>query len=116
MSESIDVQALAEDIGRDAGHIDGAVHIPMDYVFDHADELDRSRPVVTVCRTGSRSVGPRRPGLPFTRRFSPPDKDGSSARPPAGNPTATSRAAHAGAARDPRLFVLAGLSPPRHPQ
>jgi rhodanese-related sulfurtransferase len=40
----------------EAGHIDGAVHIPMDYVFDHADELDRSRPVVTVCRSGSRSA------------------------------------------------------------
>jgi rhodanese-related sulfurtransferase len=40
----------------EAGHIDGAVHIPADYVFDRADELDRSRPVVTVCRSGSRSA------------------------------------------------------------
>jgi hydroxyacylglutathione hydrolase len=32
----------------EAGHIDGAVHIPLDYVFDRANELDRSRPVVTV--------------------------------------------------------------------
>lgn len=40
----------------DAGHIDGAVHIPLDYVFDRAEELDRSRPVVTLCRSGSRSA------------------------------------------------------------
>lgn len=40
----------------EAGHIDGAVHIPLDYVFDRVEELDRSRPVVTVCRSGSRSA------------------------------------------------------------
>lgn len=40
----------------EAGHIDGAVHIPGDYIFDRVDELDPNRPVVTVCRTGSRSA------------------------------------------------------------
>ncbi|MFN2606373.1 MAG: rhodanese-like domain-containing protein, partial [Acidimicrobiales bacterium] len=40
----------------DAGHINGAVHIPLDQLDDHLDELDRSRPVVTVCRSGSRST------------------------------------------------------------
>lgn len=40
----------------EAGHIDGAVHIPGDYIFDRAGELDPSRPVVTVCRSGSRSA------------------------------------------------------------
>ncbi len=40
----------------EAGHIDGAVHIPLHYVFDRVEELDRSRPVVTVCRSGSRSA------------------------------------------------------------
>lgn len=66
--DSIDVATLAQDLGRyqvvdvrypnewEAGHIDGAVHIPMDYVFDNADELDRARPVVTVCRSGNRSA------------------------------------------------------------
>lgn len=39
-----------------AGHIDGAVHIPGDYVFDRVNELDPTRPVVTVCRSGSRSA------------------------------------------------------------
>lgn len=40
----------------EAGHIDGAVHVPGDYIFDRLDELDASQPVVTVCRTGSRSA------------------------------------------------------------
>ncbi len=40
----------------EAGHIDGAVHVPVDDLDDHLDELDRSRPVVTVCRSGSRST------------------------------------------------------------
>ncbi len=40
----------------EAGHIEGAVHIPLDYVFDRLDELDRTRPVVTVCRSGDRSA------------------------------------------------------------
>ena len=39
-----------------AGHIDGAVHIPGDYIFDRVGELDPARPVVTVCRSGSRSA------------------------------------------------------------
>lgn len=38
-----------------AGHIEGAVHIPEDDLEDHLDELDRSRPIVTVCRAGTRS-------------------------------------------------------------
>ena len=40
----------------EAGHIDGAVHIPGDYIFDRVGELDPTRPVVTVCRSGSRSA------------------------------------------------------------
>lgn len=40
----------------DAGHIDGARHIPEDDLPDRLDELDRERPVVTVCRAGARSA------------------------------------------------------------
>ena len=40
----------------EAGHIDGSVHIPLDYIYERTEELDRSRPVVTVCRSGSRSA------------------------------------------------------------
>ena len=37
------------------GHIEGAVNIPQDDLADRLDELDRGRPVVTVCRAGTRS-------------------------------------------------------------
>lgn len=39
----------------EAGHIEGAVHIPEDDLQDRLEELDRDRPVVTVCRAGTRS-------------------------------------------------------------
>lgn len=39
-----------------AGRIAGAVHIPADELDDRAGELDGGRPVVTVCRSGSRSA------------------------------------------------------------
>ena len=39
-----------------AGRIEGAVNIPEDDLPDRVDELDRSRPVVTVCRAGTRSA------------------------------------------------------------
>ena len=38
------------------GHIEGAVNISEDDLTDRVDELDRTRPVVTVCRAGSRSA------------------------------------------------------------
>ena len=65
---AIDPHSLASEFGRfqvvdvrypnewEAGHIDGAVHIPLDYVLDRVGELDPNRPVVTVCRSGSRST------------------------------------------------------------
>lgn len=37
------------------GRIDGALHIPVDDLDERTDELDRGRPVVTVCRSGRRS-------------------------------------------------------------
>ncbi len=38
-----------------AGHLAGAEHIPFDELAGRAGSLDRSRPVVLYCRTGSRS-------------------------------------------------------------
>ena len=38
-----------------AGHISGSVHIPMEQIPERLAELDRDRPVVTVCRSGHRS-------------------------------------------------------------
>lgn len=39
----------------EAGHIDGAVHIPVDDLAERVEELNPDRPVVTVCRSGKRS-------------------------------------------------------------
>ncbi len=39
----------------DAGHIPGAIHIPLEGLAGRSDELDRDRPVVLYCRGGSRS-------------------------------------------------------------
>lgn len=46
---------VREDDEWHAGHIEGAVHIPKDDLPERVAELDRSRPVVAVCRAGSRS-------------------------------------------------------------
>ncbi|MDE0805378.1 MAG: rhodanese-like domain-containing protein [Acidimicrobiales bacterium] len=37
------------------GHIDGAVHIPMDEIEDRMSEVSTESPIVTVCRSGQRS-------------------------------------------------------------
>ncbi|MGI9033225.1 MAG: rhodanese-like domain-containing protein, partial [Acidimicrobiales bacterium] len=68
VADTIDPETLARNMGTfqvvdvrypnewEAGHIDTALHIPHDDVFDRIGELDRNRPVVTVCRSGSRSA------------------------------------------------------------
>jgi rhodanese-related sulfurtransferase len=38
------------------GHIPGAMHIPLAQVSARAGELDPARPVITVCRSGRRSL------------------------------------------------------------
>ncbi len=40
----------------EAGRIEGALNIPQDELDDRLSEIDRSRPVVTVCRSGMRSA------------------------------------------------------------
>lgn len=39
----------------DAGHIAGALHIPMGELNDRQDEIDQERTIVAVCRSGARS-------------------------------------------------------------
>jgi rhodanese-related sulfurtransferase len=39
----------------DAGHLDGAILIPLGELQARAGELPRDRPLVIVCRTGARS-------------------------------------------------------------
>ena len=38
-----------------AGHVEGARHIPLGQLPARVGELDRERPVVTVCRSGGRA-------------------------------------------------------------
>jgi rhodanese-related sulfurtransferase len=37
------------------GHIAGSTHIPLGQLAARAFELDRNRPIITVCRSGGRS-------------------------------------------------------------
>jgi len=39
-----------------AGHIDGSFNLPEENLPERVDELDRGRPVVAVCRAGTRSA------------------------------------------------------------
>lgn len=51
-AQLVDVRTQAE---RDAAHIAGDRHIPLELVSESAHELERERPVVFYCRSGERS-------------------------------------------------------------
>lgn len=53
--DQLQIVDVRDDKEWEAGRIAGAVHIPEDDLEDRLDELDRSRPVITVCRAGTRS-------------------------------------------------------------
>ena len=52
-AQGVDVREQYE---RDAGHIADTVHIELDQLTAAAETLDRERPIVFYCRTGSRSA------------------------------------------------------------
>jgi rhodanese-related sulfurtransferase len=52
-AQGVDVREQYE---RDAGHIADTLHIELDELAARADALDRERPVIFYCRTGSRSA------------------------------------------------------------
>ena len=52
-AQGVDVRERYE---RDAGHIADTLHIELDQLAASADTLDRERPLVFYCRTGSRSA------------------------------------------------------------
>lgn len=49
----VDVRSANEWAG---GHLPGALHIPLGYLADRANEITRSRPVVLQCQSGARSA------------------------------------------------------------
>ena len=49
----IDVRSAAE---WEAGHLPGAVHIPLGYLVDRIDSLPRSKTLITQCQSGARSA------------------------------------------------------------
>jgi rhodanese-related sulfurtransferase len=52
-AQLIDVRADHE---WEAGHIAGAVHIPLDELVERVSEIDKDRPVLLTCRGGNRST------------------------------------------------------------
>ena len=52
-AQGVDVREQYE---RDAGHIADTLHIELDKLSEGAEMLDRKRPIVFYCRTGSRSA------------------------------------------------------------
>lgn len=58
--DSVGVDAKVLDVREDyeweAGHIDGAVHIPLEQVPDRLQELDPDEDLHVVCRSGGRSA------------------------------------------------------------
>jgi rhodanese-related sulfurtransferase len=52
-ARAVDVREQYE---RDAGHIADTLHIELDQLSARVEELDRERPLVFYCRTGSRSA------------------------------------------------------------
>lgn len=53
--DRVQVVDVRQDDEWSAGHLERAVHIPLDRLAAERHFVDRSRPVVTVCRTGVRS-------------------------------------------------------------
>ena len=51
-AQPVDVRTADE---HAAGHIAGALHLPLERLDEDAAQLDRSRPVVVYCRAGNRS-------------------------------------------------------------
>lgn len=47
---------VREDYEWEAGHIDGALHIPLDALPDRLADLDPDQDLAVICRTGGRSA------------------------------------------------------------
>jgi rhodanese-related sulfurtransferase len=55
-AEEVQLVDVREQYEWDAGRIAGARHLPVAQLSEQAETLDRERPVVFYCRSGSRSA------------------------------------------------------------
>lgn len=53
--DEVQLVDVREDYEWTAGHIEGALHIPMGELAGRREELADDRPIVAVCRSGARS-------------------------------------------------------------
>ena len=53
---SATVVDVREDYEREAGHVAGTRHVELQALAAHAETIDRERPVIFMCRVGSRSL------------------------------------------------------------
>lgn len=54
-TSSFPIVDVREDFEFAAGHIPGAINIPLGEIEERIGELDRNREIVLVCRSGARS-------------------------------------------------------------
>jgi rhodanese-related sulfurtransferase len=47
---------IRQDYEWEAGHVDGALHIPLERLAASAERIDRERAIVFQCRSGNRSA------------------------------------------------------------
>ena len=56
LSDDAVILDVREDYERDAGHVDGALHIPLEQLPERLGELDPDTDLFVICRTGGRSL------------------------------------------------------------
>ncbi|UWX97206.1 rhodanese-like domain-containing protein [Arthrobacter zhaoxinii] len=54
--EGAKILDVREDYEWEAGHVDGALHIPLDQLPDALEGLDPDQDLAVICRTGGRSA------------------------------------------------------------
>lgn len=57
LAEAAVLVDVREEYEWEAGHVAGAVHLPLGLVPTRLDDLPRDRRIVVVCRSGRRSAG-----------------------------------------------------------
>ncbi|MDN3482519.1 rhodanese-like domain-containing protein [Arthrobacter sp. APC 3897] len=56
ISKDAKILDVREDYEWEAGHVDGALHIPLDSLPDRLDDLDPDTDLAVICRSGGRSA------------------------------------------------------------